>query len=158
MTEVLLLSTEQDEPAPDPRAEYIAGLRALAAILEDHPELPLPYHGTGSELLWIEHGDREAARSKAQAFARLIPGQVTKTVRDKDGAFDLIGRVHGVGVQMILNRDAVCTRRVVAVREVTKQVPDPDALAAVPTVTVVEAVEDVEWDCGPILAQVPSGE
>jgi hypothetical protein len=42
---------------------------------------------------------------------------------------------------------------VVGTREVTEEVPDPEALAAVPKVTVTRTVEDVRWECRPLLAE-----
>ena len=133
------------------RAEYVAGLRDLATILEQHPELPLPYHGRGSELLWIATYD-EDHKELARTFARLIPGQVRKEARGTD--FDLVGSVAGLKVQMILDRDQVCQRVVTGTTETTREVPDADALAKVPTTTVTETVEQVEWQCGSLLSSV----
>jgi hypothetical protein len=52
---------------------------------------------------------------------------------------------------VLCDRNEVCEKVVTGTREVTKEVPDPEALAAVPKVTVTETVEDVEWRCHPIL-------
>jgi hypothetical protein len=60
--------------------------------------------------------------------------------------------VHGLKVKVTTYRDAVCERVVTGTREVTREVRDPDALAAVPTTTVTETVEDVEWVCAPLTA------
>ena len=129
------------------RLEYVAGLRALADLLEAHDELPAPYIVNAQ---WIVTSSSEDDQRRiVQTFARVIPGTVRKSVRDT--YFDLDGKVGPVEVGLIAGRDSVCTRRVVAVREVTEEVPDPDALKAVPTVTVTKTVEDVEWDCHPIL-------
>ncbi len=46
------------------------------------------------------------------------------------------------------DRAKVCERVVTGTREVTEEVPDPDA----PKVTVTRVVEDVEWRCSSILA------
>lgn len=136
----------------DPRAGYVAGLRALADILEQNDTLPLPFTGTTGDVQWIEVvEDDEDQRRIAQTFTRCIPGTIRKNVRDD--YLDLNGRIHGLAVELIVKRDAVCTRVVTGTREVTEEVPDPDALAAVPTVTVTRTVEDVEWDCSPILAE-----
>lgn len=132
------------------RAGYIAGLRHLADILEEHDDLPLPFTGTKSELLWIESHTDHDQQEVARTFVRAIPGTVTKQVRGD--AFDLVGHVDGLSVQMILNRDAVCERVVTGVETVTRTVSDPEALAAVPTREVTETVETVEWRCAPILA------
>lgn len=37
-----MLPMNDIKPNPDPRAEYIAGLRQIADWLERHPEVPLP--------------------------------------------------------------------------------------------------------------------
>lgn len=130
------------------RAEYVAGLRALADLIEQHDDLPTPYGVTAQ---WINvSSSQEDQRRIAQTFARVMPGKIDKGVRDD--AFDLDGHVGAVEVSMIVSRNAVCRRVVKDVREVTREIPDPDALAAVPTVTVTETVEDVEWVCEPLLA------
>lgn len=130
------------------RAAFVSGLRTLADLIEQHDELPVPYDVTA---MWIVGlASDEEQRRVAQTFVRTMPGAVAKGVRDT--AFDLDGQIGPVNVSMILNRDAVCTRVVKDTREVTREVPDPDALAAVPTVTVTETVEDVEWVCGPLMA------
>jgi hypothetical protein len=130
------------------RSEYVSALRTLADIIEANDELPVPY---GIDAQWIDCAlSAEDQRRVAQLFVRAIPGTVTKSVRDT--AFDINGHVGPISVGMILSRDAVCTRVVREVREVTEEVPDPEALAAVPTVTVTKTVEDVEWVCEPLLA------
>lgn len=48
-------------------------------------------------------------------------------------------------------RDAVCERVVTGTREVVEEIPDPEALAAVPTTTVTRTEEIVEWRCGSLL-------
>lgn len=131
------------------RAGHIAGLRALADLLEQHDELPLPYDVTA---LWISSGPRPEQRAIAQTFTRVMPGTIRKGVRGD--AFDLDGEIGPIHVGLIVQRDAVCQRVVTDVTEVTREVPDPDALAAVPMITVTETVEQVEWICSPVLAQV----
>lgn len=62
-----------------------------------------------------------------------------------------------VYVEVYATRDEVCTRVVTGTTEVTEEVPDPEALAAVPKVTVTRTEELVEWQCHPILsASIPS--
>jgi hypothetical protein len=129
------------------RDEYITGLRQLADILERHDDLPLPYTGTASRLLWIA-GLSEDHAELARTFARNIPGVLRKNVRGD--VFDLIGDIQGLHVQLIVDRDAVCERVVTGTETVTRQVPDPSVV--VPTVEVTEVVEQVEWVCSPLLA------
>lgn len=135
------------------RTAYIDGLRALAAALETDPELPLPYDGSTTQMSVFVETKEEAA-----AYARLL-GKAEKHVTDESSyGFRLHGAIDGLRVIVYAPRDQVCTRRVVGTREVTRTVLDPDALAAVPTVEVTEVVEDVAWDCHPLLAPaiVPS--
>ncbi|MEO3856105.1 hypothetical protein [Acrocarpospora sp. B8E8] len=143
--------TDQDKQTvkPDPRAEYIRGLRALADILENNPDLDLPYTGR-REYGMLHFIPGESSKKQARLFARLIPGTVGKEPRDT--AFDLVGKLHGLHVKMIAQRDEVCTRVVTGTREVTEEIPDPQALAAVPKVTVTRTEEVIRWDCKPILA------
>ncbi len=142
------------------RTGYISGLRLLADLLESDPDFPLPYTGTETAALhWIVgHGaDEDAAWQKdfLRRFVRAVDGPAQKGYRDD--AFDLDGRLDGLHLGVIAQRDAVCERVVIGTREVTREVPDPDALAAVPTTTVTETVEDVEWVCAPLLSeQVPA--
>lgn len=129
----------------DRRTEYVASLRRLADLIEQHEELPVPY---GISAQWIDVvGSPERQREVAQTFARTIPGVIRKNVRG--ASFDLDGNVGPIGVTLIVDRASVCTRVVKEVREVTREVADPDA----PTITVTETVEDVEWVCEPLLAE-----
>lgn len=134
------MSTDAD------RQPYIAGLRQLADLLEDNTDLPLPYHGTMSELAIF-------ADSKEQlvAVARALPGKVGKTFDDRSDTygFELHGSIGGLRVIVYGDRNEVCQRVVTGTREVTKTVPAPDA----PMVEITETVEDVEWICSPLLAE-----
>ncbi|MGH8876937.1 MAG: hypothetical protein ACRD0P_06305, partial [Stackebrandtia sp.] len=124
-----------------------AGLRRLADILEQTPNLPLPYSGSAAPLLWIETHDN--SRERARSFVRAVPSAITKDVRDD--RIDLGGFIEGLSVELIANRDDVCERVVIGTREVTKAVPDPAVTA--PTVTITEVEEVIEWRCGSLLAE-----
>jgi hypothetical protein len=135
------------------RAEYIAGLRELADALEAHPELQLPYNGRpGGSAINVIPVDHE--REQLAAWARVLPGQKDKKPRGE--YFDLVGAFRGLHIKVICTRDEVCERVVVGEREVTEEVPDPEALAAVPRITVTRTEEEVEWVCGPLLAEATS--
>jgi hypothetical protein len=129
------------------RADYIAGLRQLADLLEQRDDLPLPYTGTGSELLFILHRNDDQ-RALLAAFARAFPGRIEKRVRGED--FDLKASLRGLRVQVIADRNEVCERIVTGTDTVTKEVPDPTV--QVPLVEVTETVEHVEWVCRPLLS------
>lgn len=127
------------------RQAYIDGLRALATVLEDHPEVELPVEGTILPLAFNFWGDD--ARERMAAAARAIPaGAWAKQAGDT--YFKLDGKLAGLNVQLAAHRDAVCTRVVTGTedREVEEEVT--------PAVVrkVVKSVEVVEWQCGSILA------
>lgn len=135
------------------RAGYTAGLRALADLLDTHPEVPLPYDGSAVPLtihhLYARDPER-TVREEFQATLRALPGRKDKA---PDGTyFDVEFELHGLKLTVTAFRDDVCERVVTGTREVTREVPDPDALAAVPTTTITETVEDVTWECRPLLA------
>lgn len=142
------------------RAGYITGLRELADLLEQTPDLPLPSSPSinpgGSTISWYLFGGVEPlalAEQKARAaeIVRTIPGSFDKY--DTGDLFRFRGRIGGLPAEVIVDRPAVCERVVTGTREVTREVPDPVTLADVPTVTVTEVVEDVRWECRPLLAE-----
>jgi hypothetical protein len=141
------------------RSAYTSGLRLLADILDDHPEVPLPYDGRVAPItihhLYASEAGR-TIREEFQATIRAFPGTKTKNASDGGSYFDVDLDLHGLKVQISTLRDEVCERVVTGTREVTREVPDPQALAAVPTVTVKETVEDVRWECRPLLAEQQS--
>ena len=138
-------------PNDTERAEYVKGLRALADLIEQHDELPLPT----SKIEWAVHyfGDDDAQKTALATIARLLPGKVKKNDPNSSEYnaeyFILKGTLHGLRVEAWANRSTVCTRVVTGTREVTKTVP-----VKTEDVTVVEDV--VEWVCEPILAAAVS--
>ena len=134
------------------RNDYIAGLRALADALDTNAELPLPYHG-GSDstpILAFAYGKDAVA-----AWARAMPGKVEKKYDDTGDStfgFQLRGSFAGLSIRVHAKRSDVCERVVTGTKTVIREVPDAVALAAVPTTTVTETVETVEWICSPLLA------
>lgn len=135
------------------RAAYIAGLRALAEVLEARDEVPLPYDGYTSGITLHFLGGTDP-RSAMAAVARAIPCTWRKRIMDgKDVSyFELDGELAGLKLTLSALRDSVCERVVTGTREVTKTVKDPEALAKVPEVEITETVEDVRWECRAILA------
>lgn len=129
------------------RAGYTAGLRALADLLDAHPEVPLPYHGTAARMAIYQ---LSAGREAFAATVRALPGHKRKEV--EGDTYRVAVDLDGLRLEAVAYRETVCERVVTGTREVTRQVPDPDALAAVPTTTVTETVEDVRWDCLPLTA------
>lgn len=131
----------------DPRSEYVAGLRMLADLLEQNPELLKP-HGA---IQIIPLGEQQS-REQLAAWARALPGKKDKEINDQFA--NLVGTLRGLKVKIVAYRDEVCERVTTGVETVTKMVKDPDALAAVPEVEVTEEVEQYEWVCRPMLGLV----
>jgi len=130
------------------RADYIAGLRQLADLLEQHADvLPLPLEGTGSDMsLYFLGGDD--AKSELAAAVHVIPARLHKNDPDSTYGrtyYGLSGRLHGLRISLTAYREAVCERVVIG----TKIVAHP-AMPAEPERT--EVVEQVEWRCHPVLA------
>lgn len=137
------------------RAGYIKGLRELADALEGNDSLPLPYTGTGTEICFYFLSGSDP-RAELAAAVRVLGCTWTKRVTDETSEYpsylDLDGSLHGLRIKLTALRDAVCERVVTGTREVTDEVPDPEALAKVPVIKVPRIVEEVRWRCGPILA------
>lgn len=141
----------------DARQAYIDGLHQIADFLAEHPEVPLPLMGdyvSGEYLptfaIYTQHlgrGDERDQRTALADVARAM-GKAEKSTRYE---FAIWRKFAGIVLAAYAKRDEVCDRVVTGTREVTKEVPDPEALAAVPMVSVTEVVEDVEWVCAPLL-------
>jgi hypothetical protein len=133
----------------DARGEYIAGLRALADLLEQQPAMPLPSTGRLEWQFGFKYTDEERRAALAQA-ARLMPCRLDKNdpgSGDYDARyFTLAGNLHGLHVELWAEREQVCSRVVTGTREVVKTIP-----TATEEVTVIEDV--VEWICHPLLAE-----
>lgn len=135
------------------RAEYVKGLRALADVLEDHPELPLPWQGGQYMPMTLHFLTVDDPRAQMATARRALGIPMEK--RPRDGYFDLEGTLHGVHVQLTAYRHDVCERVVVGSYEIEVEEPDPAAVAALPKVVRTEIVEEVEWVCAPIIAGEP---
>lgn len=135
-------------------SDYTAGLRALADLLDANPDLTADVAGCNYRLLVpVSHVDEPKARMAQWIRAAKVAGHSTSKVYANDyGNVDI--DLGGFTLQVYAARELVCERIVTGTREVTREVPDPDALKAVPTKTVTETVEDVEWKCQPLLAEV----
>lgn len=144
-----MTATQSTVEAPEVAAAQAAGLRRLADLIEANPELA----GTSSYLRslniwWAPNAEHLAALARAGLEHGAT---VEKVVRDS--LYSLALRWGPVTAHALADRGNVCERVVVGVDEITRQVPDPDALAAVPLVEKVETVEKVEWRCPPLLAE-----
>lgn len=144
-TSALDVDTQPQTGESDYRQEQVAALHALADFLAANPDVPMPYlYGINA---FIDH-DRPRERMAAAAKA-MSPCEKRVYGDDADGYFTLV-KDFGADVSLHVNapRAQVC-ERVVTTETVTEQVPDPEALAAVPQVEVTREVEKVEWVCPP---------
>jgi hypothetical protein len=87
---------------PISREDYISGLRALAVLLEQHPELELPYQGSGKGLEIIPVG-RDGQREQLAAWARVLADK-TEDPDKFGGLFVLRGQIGGLRVDVLCNR------------------------------------------------------
>lgn len=142
-----------DAAAAELAHQQAAGLRALADMIELHPQLAEALRYTIDKVnVPIGHvvGDVRAAMAD---FVRAGARSGATVTKEQDDTWSGVTLLWGpVGIHVYAARAAVCERVVTGVETVTKTVPDPEALAAVPTVEVTEEVEQVEWRCHPLLA------
>jgi hypothetical protein len=103
--------------------------------------------------------DMSAYTSDKDAFALLARAAKAHGAKiekqfpdDPERHFSMVAKFGPVAIRLHTERATVCERVVVETREITEEVPDPEALAAVPTVTVTRTEEVVEWQCKPLLA------
>jgi hypothetical protein len=131
-------------------AAYAEGLRNLAKMIEgvDNDAVLDDYdYALRFLLMPVESGEDLAAHIR---FALRAGAKISKKYDDAHaGAYLSFGPVR---IQAYGTRAQVCERVVVGTREVEEEIPDPEALAAVPKVTVKKTVEDIEWVCSPLLA------
>ncbi len=139
--------TEVSATDMDEREMYINGLRALAGALESDRSLPLPV----KEITWPiwpvydadgNHDEAATARTLAK-IARLMDGPAIKDYGDE--FFRMRGTIGGLQIRPWAMREQVCRKVVKGTKEVTAQV-------ATQFETVTTTVEDVVWECEPLLA------
>lgn len=125
----------------------IDAFRTAADLLEQHPNIPVPVVIRTGLIYWHLYDWESYEGGVAATVARIrraIGGTWTKHEAD-DGKRLSFNRD---GYEISVERESVCTRRVVGTETVTLP-----AVEAQPERT--EEREVVEWDCQPILAEVP---
>lgn len=126
-----------------PAAEQAAGLRSLADLIEANPDLAgTPSFLTSLHVWWTHDRDHLAALARAG----LEHGARVEKIHHGD-TFSLALHWGPVTAHALAERDVVCERVVVGTDEITEQVPDPDALAAVPMISRTRTVQRTEWRC-----------
>lgn len=132
--------------------EMAADLRTVAAMVEENPVLAaeMAYtFGLANVPLTSSAAPRQLLADFIRA-ARKHGATVTKEHSENWGGVTLHWR--RVGLHVYAHRDQVCEKVVTGTETVTRTVPDPTALAAVPQIEVTETVERVEWICASLLA------
>lgn len=115
------------------RQDFIRGLRELADIYEQKPQLEVPYMSTW----WIFTFNAESFVRQISAF-----GSGVKKYLGEDVEFTPHVQL---ALKISCKRAQVCTRRVVGTRLVPEKVLPEQIIPA-------HEEEIVEWDCGPLLA------
>lgn len=125
------------------REEWCKGLRQLANVIEQHPEVDLPF---GTE----DWGAIQVYIMGKEQMAALVRAMPCKAEKNYDSNFlNMRFKLGEFCMNAYVSRSTVCERIVVASKEVITMVPDPDA----PMVQKVEIVEEIEWRCDePLLA------
>ncbi len=132
-------------------AEYAAGLRQLADLIEAHPELPEPYYLRHHFHVWSLTDADEVRRV---GFAALRAGaEVVKDYSDDLMSLDIRLR-GGIVAQGLVWRSKVCERVLVGTDTELVEEPDPEApLVTIPDPRVTRQIEKridrYEWRCGP---------
>jgi hypothetical protein len=130
-------------------AQQAAGLRALADMIERNPNL-----ASHTKYTFVQIDTFADTQSEIRDFVRAGLAHGAEVTKDAKGDVWFTAKLAWGPVVLHVNarREQVCERVVLGTREVTEEVPDPEALAAVPKVTVTKTVEDVDWVCRPLLA------
>lgn len=122
----------------DKQRVYVDGLRALADFIEARPDL-CPTYSTVQINIFAD-GEGDELRADFARLVRLV-GRGEKCATDT--WFNFVRKFGPHELHITARRVDVCERVVVGVDEV--EVPDPEAVAALPK--VVQQVERVEWVC-----------
>lgn len=124
--------------------------RRVADFIEAHPDIPFPFVYSDGVIAWTLYSFEcpDGVPAMVAAIRRAVGGKWDK--RESTG---IVGDAEMLferdGYSIKVRREAVCTRRVVAVKTITK-----------PAISLPERTETrevVEWDCDPILAAEPVG-
>lgn len=135
-------------------AEIATGLRSLAVLIETNPDLASELRYSLSKLLMaVPMTDEQERLARWARAGKELGAKITKDASDSQ--FEVAVAFGPVAVRVIAPRESVCERVVVGTEKVTKKVPDPVALAAVPEIEVIEVVEQIRWECKPLLAGEP---
>lgn len=138
-------------------ADLVEGDEFMAAVIARYFDKEVwPSHAAGWE---HERQDREVMAETIRRFKKIAAGPVKKEYQDSgEGYFRATVPLSALQLGLVELRAEVCERVVVGTETVTEEVPDPDYIAAAPTITQTREVEQVEWRCAPVLAPVEAGD
>jgi hypothetical protein len=139
-------------PNPDlaAKADQIAtDIERLAAFLRANPDIAAELCGETFRIFLIPHDGVAAQMADFARRARRAGAVMTKNVSDDYASAELA--FGDIRLDIYTHREVVCERIIVATREETVEEPDPEALAALPKVKRTQVVEDVRWECRPLL-------
>lgn len=160
----------EDAEREQVRAEEIA--RSFTAVADDfvsfadfvraNPQLTRHMRNTRPD----NYGNRTLVYTRSAEviaeFARAAAKAGRKVNKRVDGDGEGDGQFFAITVEfgwlqlyVYATRSEVCERVVTGTREVVEEIPDPEALATVPTTQVTRTEEIVEWRCGPLLGGGP---
>jgi hypothetical protein len=127
------------------RQAYIDGLRAVADFLQANPALvsSVVYRS------FVSCNSHSPSSPDLLEAARAAGGKWEKHVDETD--FHLTRSFGPHTITLFVGRENVCERVITHTETITHEVPDPEFVANIPTVTVTEEVEHVEWVCPPSL-------
>lgn len=146
----------------DQRAEFVAGLRALADWYDHHPEIDLPYQATTGPVparfsVGIFPSDEayaEGIDDTAERFAAATKALGGSRRKQATETSMTVIRTFGPGLELDIwaSRERVCEAVVVG----TKTVQREEVITPAVTRLVVEDQDVIEWRCAPLLEAAQS--
>lgn len=139
-----MTSTATPDTAIDKRVAVIEAHRHVASLLETHDDLPTPFVASDGLIWWTLYSwdCPDGVPAMVALIRRTIGGKWDKAERNNYGSDEM--EFSRPGYKIKVQREAVCTRRVVGSTTVTKP--------AINLPERTETTEIVEWDCSPVLA------
>lgn len=105
-------------PDPQVRADYIAGLRRLADLLEATPEMPLLYHGVSAPITVYAYGRDEIRAAVAAVRGLDVPVREEVDAGHRDFGYTLHAEIGGVQIQIVAKLADAAEKTVHGVRTV----------------------------------------
>jgi hypothetical protein len=122
------------------REKTIAGLRAMADFYGTRPDLPLPY--ISGFYCWINGSDAKPIARKLKAFKKEYQGTDFHMLKEFGG---------DISVRYVVDREAVCKKIVVGMKEIPEMIiaANPELIVPATEEQVIPAhtEEITEWVC-----------